>query len=216
MRILNRDKIILISKPRSGSTSLRMALDAYTQPGDIACDTPFDCWHPHHTASKLQSVLAAKGLDFDSYFSFCTARNPYDLVVSYYFFFRPDVNGTYNYSEKYIADNLMAFEDWVRSGRIWDQTLKVLGPDLSTIGVKAFCYDEEGNQLVDRIYSLPEEIGEIEFELGKRLGDATFGVRHANKSTKPQNGYREFYTQETRRLVEQMFEMEFELFDYRF
>lgn len=215
MRILHSQRIVLVSKPRSGSTSLRVSLDAYLHPGDVSCDRPYGQWHPHHTALRLKQIFERKGWNFASYYKFCTSRNPYDLLVSYYEYFRPDGTGTYNYQMGHDRASLMAFKRWVMEGTIWDQTEQRLGRDLGTIGIGPFCFDSRGTQLVDRIFDL-EQVDHLQKELADRLGDSDFSVLHTNMSNRKDTHYREYYDRSTRRRVERMFPLEFELFDYRF
>ena len=216
MRILHSKKLILISKPRSGSTSLRFALDDYLRENDIKCDEPHDEWHPHHTAAILKNIFIGKGWPFDSYWKVCTSRNPYDLVVSYYFYFKPDSAGKYNYQPGYDATSRMPFKKWVHDGRIWDQTRLQLADDISSIGISTFCFDQSGRCLVDEIFDISEHQSDVERSLGRRLDDQNFALPHVNASDCRSVDYRQYFDEESKNRVESLFPKEFELFNYEF
>lgn len=214
MRILHSKRVILISKPRSGSTSLRRALDPYMEEQDVVCNTPYGRWHPHHTALRLRWIFEEMGWHFNEYTKICTARNPYDLVKSYYQYFKPDINGRYSYEAGYDSTTQMPFRDWVLTGRIWDQTHLAAGKDLRSISIDAYCYDQTGNKIVDHIIDLydHERLSDV---CAKALAEPDLSVPHVNKSKNEKNG-REFeFDSEMTAKIEDMFWREFQSFGYK-
>lgn len=214
MRILHSRKLILISKPRSGSTSVRRVFDKYLEEGDIKCDVPFDVWHPHHTATRLNKIFIEKGWDFSEYSIICTSRNPYDLLVSYYFYFQPDIFGRYNFQNSHI-NQLMTFSEWIMTGKTWDHTKLEQGKDLSTIGVENYCYDENGNKIVDYILDI-NDMDNLRYELKQLFDEEDLFIPYVNQSKRGSKSYQEFYDDQTQSKVKKMFFKEFELFDYSF
>ncbi len=214
MRILHSEKIILISKPRSGSTSLRAALNTYLESDDIACDTPFGCWHPHHTAARLKTIFNELGWCYDDYWKICTCRNPFELLISYFQYFRPDLYGNYNYQSVYDSSNLMSFKVWLQRGKIWDQTKRELGSDWGTIGVEAFCFDEEGNCLVDEIVDLSLDADTLKKKLSKKLSDPFFEIPHLNRSASTEDRLASHFDSQSIDRIQELFKKEFELFPY--
>lgn len=213
MRILHSKKFILISKPRSGSTSLRRAVDPFVEEGDIVCNTPYDDWHPHHTALRLRWLFEKNGWDFDEYVKLCTARNPFDLVRSYYAYFKPDAEGRYSYESAYDGSYLMPFRQWVLEGRIWDQTYRQKSEDLRAISIDAYCFDQSDRCIADYIVDV-NDWASLEEVISASVGVEELAVPHVNRSsnTGPAEGL--LYDDDMEEKIRRMFWREFELFDY--
>lgn len=139
---------------------------------------------------------------WDSYFKFAFVRNPWDLLVSTYHFqigrldavraLSPDVHA--------VLDKCASFEDFVR----W---FPVMRGDMTS-----FLADEHGRFIVDfvgRYESIERDFAYV----CERLGiEAPLG--HENRSEHA--SYREYYTPETRAIVERHFARDIERFGYAF
>ncbi|WP_367268204.1 sulfotransferase family 2 domain-containing protein [uncultured Thiohalocapsa sp.] len=80
MRISHQHRFVFLSNPQSGSTSIRIALDPYS---DIKSSTEFP-YHHHTNARRLKEHFLKQGWDWNSYFKFTTVRNPWDRMVARY------------------------------------------------------------------------------------------------------------------------------------
>jgi hypothetical protein len=192
-----------------------MSLDKYIAGSDIKCDEPFDEWHPHHTAEKLKEIFLAKRWDFESYSKIGTSRNPFDLVVSYYCFFKPDRLGKYNFEPSYQSEPLMPFKSWIMNGKVWDHTNLKLGNDLSPIGIENYFYDRSGISLVDNMVDITE-MAKLEGWLKTFLADSSFAIPHINQSSGRRGSREEWFDVESIEKVRAMFRKEFEIFKYNF
>jgi hypothetical protein len=146
-------------------------------------------WFNHKNASDIQRDL---GHDkFNTYFKFCVVRNPYDLIVSSYFWDKLDIDfKTYcqNYAHNY---------DRLNSSRIF-------------INNKPICqYYIRYENLLDDIIVVLEKLGIKDYTI-EDLPNHKSGVRPSGDS------YRKYYDDETRAIVKRLFRQEIDLFGYKF
>ena len=181
MRVLFSKKIIFISKPRCGSTSVRMLLDKYLQPEqkdfavDIAKQKPG--YHPHITAPCLLEQLSTDfEVDFSDFKIFTITRHPLDMLKSYYQFFRPDINGRYNYQDGH-TEELLDFNEWLVSGSVgmqfaWNKNSPdfVTPNDFSPLSLEALVFNVENKNCATDYFRI-EDIGIIEAWLSDVLSD---------------------------------------------
>ena len=201
MRISHKHKFIFLSKPRCASESIRAMLDNYS---DIFSSRQ-DPFRHHVSALELKTHFHQVGWDWEKYFKFISIRNPWDMMVSVYFYSKPDINGTYfwnNSSEKkYIPDQLMAFDEWINRSGFYFWTLK------------RFILDEDGNQLVDLIVKVEDlETGLKDFF--DRVNIPRSQIPHINKTKHKK--YKDYYNEETKRKVEKVFEYDIQIGKYTF
>ena len=164
MRILHSKKLVFISKPRCGSTSLRRILDSQMKDGDEKSDVAGDhsSLHPHTTGPAIYHYLKNNGYDVDNYTFFTVTRNPLNMLQSYYNFFQPDTEFNYNYSPNYNGIRI-GFEEWVSRGKVgigngWKPFLPnyVTSDDLSPLSLDAHVKDSQGNIVCDHIFKMEE------------------------------------------------------------
>ena len=172
MRVLFSKKLIFISKPRCGSTSVRRFLDKYLNPdyNDFAVDVAGrkPGYHPHITAPCLLNQLSQDfKIDFRDYKIFTITRNPLDMLLSYYKFFKPDINGRYNYHPKYVG-GLQDLNQWLVSGRVemvssWMQNSPkfVNTTDFSPLSLEAHIMNHESHCCVTNYFKI-EDISSIQ------------------------------------------------------
>lgn len=213
MRTSHRHKFVFLSKPRTGSTSVRRMLNQYS---DVICDRrgqPESGFHPHLNWEAATELFVEKGWDFSSYFSFATLRNPWGLTVSFYSFFKPDAVGRYNFMSNYDETTSMPFTEWVQAGRTWNIAKKSWRKDISGFGIEAFAFDSEGKQRVDEIFPI-EEIDGLA-EVISEIVQEKILPKHVNKSDRASD-YRKYYDLESRDRVAQLFTKDIEIGGYDF
>jgi len=153
----------------------------------------------NHMPAKL--IRERVGDDvWGSYFKFCAVRNPYDKVVSAFYYVqrfdnRPFVS---------VEDEQSRFERWV-------QTPYLLPIDREQYLIDGkFCLDG-----VLRYESLTADIENLCSKLGLPY-DAAWLPRFKSGSRPPHGITRDLYTEKSRRIVEAAFAFELEHFQYAF
>lgn len=132
--------------------------------------------------------------EWKSYFKFAFARNPWDMLVSYYFWRK---NGKPHKMAK------GSFDDFLKSKSLdnWNDWKKMYTDDNSNIVLDKLCmYENIHQELLD----LPVPYN------GEIL--STF----VKNNTREQNGYRQFYSDETVNLVYDEFKDLINYFNYKF
>lgn len=156
-----------------------------------------------HKHASAQEILTYMGRDsYQSYFSFVFVRNPYDLLVSLYFYITQAKR--HKDHDKVIEMSFKEFANWhiaSKPPRQWD-----------------FVSDSETNALivdyVGRFETLNEDLKTItqKLTLPERRD-----LRHKNPSRKRKSkDYRDYYDPETKALVTAYFKKDLEQFNYDF
>lgn len=224
MRISHKHRFIFISKPRCASTTVREILNPLS---DIISKNvpPF---HHHATALELKTFFKETGWLWSEYYVFTTVRNPWDMMVSYYEKFQPDINGIYNYEKerfgiKYHPNNLISFEDWILKGHTYHR-LKVENRALiKNVWTKGFSKltlantinDEKNKSLVNRIIKtedLESGLNDVFNEIGLR--EKPDGLKRLNSTTRKY--YRSYYNDLTREKIEKEFVSDIKYGSYTF
>ena len=194
MRILHSKKLIFISNPRCGSTSIRLFIDSIMLPGDEKCDhgnqyPEMPILHPHMSAPAVAHYLNSKGIDIGEYQVFTITRNPIDMLWSYYNYFKPDINSNYNYSPKYKSAQLADFEYWLEHGQVGIGLWRKYCPDYITdtnftpLSLEAHANNNKNNNLINKVFKL-EELSDCRIWLEEYLGmNVDIGSHNGSKST---------------------------------
>jgi hypothetical protein len=147
----------------------------------------FNC---HCSASHIKSRLCET--KWNNYYKFCFERNPWDRVVSLYYF-------------RNRAENRPHFSDFVRSNEIL--RLKRLGSNL---------YRINGGIAVDKIYrfeDLPQALQDLRERLNlPEIMDLPFAKSRHRKC----DDYRAMYSRTDRERVSEVFKDEINLLGYEF
>ena len=131
---------------------------------------------------------------FNSYIKFCVVRNPYDKMVSLYF---------YNKSRKKIPSN-MTFKQFVKSGKNCNNFKYHSFRNVSTC--KYFI----------RYETLKEDIKKMCKILKIKNYDINNLPSHKSDTNRDSRNYRKYYDNETKDIVHNGHKKEFDLFGYKF
>lgn len=196
MRISHRFKFIFIAKPKCGSSTVRWCLNQFS---DIVSsnDQNSPYWN-HVSASNLREFLGEEV--WNSYFTFSTIRNPWDMVVSLYRFGKPDMQGRHFWHPNWDKTTSfhLPFKKFVlkQKGFSWMKYENFLGKNM---------------QLVVRMEDFAIELPRV-FE---RLKLPRIEIPHLNKNS-IQVDYRKWYSTETRIVIAKCFEQDIDVGKYVF
>ncbi len=219
MRISHSSKFIFLSKPKCATTSIRQALDSFS---DIKSTQEYP-FHHHVKAFELKRHFESVNWPWDEYFKFITVRNPWDMIVSYFTFGKPDINGNFWWqSDIYDRNQLVGFKDWVLYKRkSWHHLLpsrngylnNVFTDDFSSLTLNSYILDEYGNCLVDEIIKT-EEIDDGFQSVISKLGINIKLIPKLNESK--HSSYQDYYDEQTAKVVETEFKFDIVFGNYRF
>lgn len=213
--ILSRGrKYLFIHAPKTGGTSMALALEARAMKDDIMLgDTPKArqrrkrlagveaagrLWK-HSTLADLDGVVSAEELD--DLFIFTMVRNPWDRMVSYYHWLRAQ---SFEHPSVELAKKL-EFEAFVAE--------PLIGQSFSSAPAASYVTDAQGAErkcLFIRLEHLARDIAPLEAHLGFALD-----MPHVNRSARA-GDYREAYTDESREQVATYCADDIERFGYAF
>jgi hypothetical protein len=225
LRISHSKKFVFFSKPKCASSTIRKMLNKYS---DII-STDHAPYHHHTIALQMKIHFDEMGWDWNSYFKFITMRNPWDMIVSFYHFAKPDINGIYYWekSRDGIARDSttrLPFEEWVLNKDIkksWHGLLLKNGEfhkntwtnDFSFFTLNNFILDEKGEILVDYIVKV-ENIEKGLKTVCDKINIPFKRIRKLNKSK--HKHYRQYYSEETRKVIEEEFQYDIKIGEYEF
>ncbi len=215
MIISHGRKYIFVHIPKTGGTSLSLALEARVKKDDILIgDTPKAKKRKRRlkdvkTTGRLwkhSRLIDIYGLvtqdQIEEYFVFTIVRNPWDRMVSYYHwlaaqsFDHPAVSvAKENDFKAFLADPMIQHS---------------LRNDVS----RYYVSDQAGNlccNLYLRIENLADDIRRLEQNAGLKLDS----IPHLNQSSRDK-GYCDYYDMQSRRLIETIFAEDIEKFKYTF
>lgn len=151
------------------------------------------------------------------------------MVVSFYHYAKPDINGIYYWEEardgiKRQHDRLLPFEQWVlgedikksfhfllyKNGKfhknIWTN-------DFSFFTLNNFIFDQNGGSLVDYIVKVENFKKELKVAFAE-IGIPLLWIRKRN--TSKHKHYKLYYSQETKKIIEREFQYDIEVGEYVF
>ena len=214
MIISHGRKYIFVHIPKTGGTSLALALEAKAMKDDVLVgDTPKAknrrkrvkdvetsgrLWK-HSKLSDLYGLVDQNQME--SYFVFTLVRNPWDRMVSYYHWLR---NQGFDHPQVELAKQV-AFTDFLNDAH----TQATLAADQAS----RYVCDRSGVDRCDlylRLEHLAEDVPKLEDGIGMKLGI----VPHENTSDR--GHYRNYYTEQDQALVGRLFGVDADRFGYRF
>jgi hypothetical protein len=157
----------------------------------------------HYTAMELREILGPT--EFESKFKFGFVRNPWDKVVSEYRF------RIWTYQNELTSDT--SFSTWLKSTYV-DRDPKYYDWPKMFLPQLEWITNEKGEIAVDfigRFENLQNDFDVISsaIKIDRQL------LRHENRS-RESAGYRHYYDQETKTIVEKLFKADIEYFGYKF
>ncbi len=165
----------------------------FLQSGRISSLPPWPRqYYAHMTAKEIRAVVDED--IWNSYFKFTIERNPWDWVVSYYYFWM-----------KYNRD--ISFDEFVRSG---------IAQKASNLSF----YTDASDVLVDKVIKY-EEFDTALPELSERMGYPEnladiMKETHAKSHLRKVRDYHDLYNDETKALVAEQFKREIEMCGYQY
>lgn len=217
MRISHHYRFVFLAYPRTASRSVRELLDPYSDIQGVH-PTRTGRKHPfaqHMPAREAKQVFDEQGWNWFDYQRFCVVRNPYTRVVSLYHHYQdmrtqkapgfapiPKLRALV----KYAIERPKTFKEYVLSIDIRQGM---------TMPLYDFIHDDAGNCLVNDVLKyeeLPDELPLYLRDLGievdaseiPRVGSS--GIGH----------YRDYYDEETRAFVANLYQYEIDRFKYSF
>ena len=154
-------------------------------------------FNPHATASEVREKMPAI---FDSYFKFAFVRNPWDWLVSLYYFFRQNKRDPRH--DKAMAISFPDFVEW----QIEEQIQRQLD----------FITDTAGNIIVDFIGKYETLNQDYEYVIHKLSIDAPSLPRMNVSNARKNRDYRRFYTDAAYEMVLNYFQDDIKTFNYSF
>jgi len=194
-----KNNFLFIHVPKTGGNSIQIVLEKYSDDKIVDYDENMDTFEitnetynttKHSTLSYYKNVLDPK--IYDSLFKFCVVRNPWEMVISYYF-----SQHWKNYKEFYPIEF-----DWDI-----DSCIKLLNREIKPL--EYFIGEDFSNINFIRYENLNEDFKKILEKLNIK-GD----LPHKNKSN--HKHYSEYYDEELIKLVSDKFEKEIKFFGYEF
>lgn len=207
--IFHNHKTIFVHIPKAGGTSIEDMLWP-----DKSTRTENDLWMgfvkpyynkyqtgglQHLTSSQIRTEIGEE--IFNRYYKFSIVRNPWDKIVSQYVYMgkREDLR-------KFIGmKNKCSFEKYLqlitkKEHVQWKKQLE-------------FILDDNGDLLVDDVFKL-ENMADNVSQLSAKVGVDFSQLPHNNKGVR--KPYREYYTNETKEIVADMYRHDIDYFDYQF
>lgn len=190
---LSRHKVIFIHIPKSAGTSITNEIYG----GRIG----------HFTASECKKYLGT--YRFNSFFKFSVTRNPYDRLVSSYFYATQGgtSEGGINNPSLYQSYPFRTFKSFVKEWLVYQKMDKV---EMIFRPQYLFLYEND-KLLVDYIGKV-EALKEVEEELFIKL-NISYNFNHLNRSVRNKS-YHQYYDEETKRIVKTIYKKDFDYLGY--
>jgi hypothetical protein len=153
MRVSHKYKFIFLSNPQSGSSSIRAALNPYS---DIISSKEPPYQH-HINAIRLKAQFQEMGWDWDKYLKFTTIRNPWSRMVGRYHYGLKNPSSVWHLPAK----NARIFGEFINHREV----LRVSRSHT----IDKFAFGENGEPLLNHILKL-EDINTELPKILKKLG----------------------------------------------
>lgn len=184
------DDSIFISIPKTGTNSIRDSLGMKVQ-------------FNHLSALRVKQEIGEE--KWGQSFKFSFVRNPFDKLVSWYFYHRDNLKMEFYY--EYTFKQWVLAKCPVHRGIAWGNCT------LTALGTHNYLLDLNDNLMVDFLGKIESIEKDFDMLLQKFSYDQCKLV-HVNKSN--HKNYREYYDSESREEVEKLFKKDLVVFEYQF
>ncbi|MBT4870362.1 MAG: sulfotransferase family 2 domain-containing protein [Candidatus Diapherotrites archaeon] len=221
MLISHKKKFVAIAIQKTGSRSIRNALLSFADIFPIPANKSSPYYH-HTTAQKLKEEFEKQGWNWEDYFKFAFVRNPWDVLVSHYFYNKLMAHQWQNKEGKFKDPETDEEKKMLdaqgekctkfitrhpTSKEALKHLAKIIKPQYD------YLFDTNGNQLVDFIGRFENLQNDFDIICDK-LNIQKTKLLYANKSN--HKNYTEYYDEETKKLVEEKFGKDIKKFGYKF
>ena len=203
-------KFIFLKTRKTAGTSIQESLLPQCETGDVVTREWTDLMTSQRCViqefASLEEIEHHFNLDRSSFFTFGFTRNPYDLILSRYFYqikmnriAGPATKADFN---RWVRETYFVGEPGFPGGRYLKDRSRLL------------LFDERGNPKVDFIGKVEHLAEDFRYAV-QRIGlrEATT-LRHVNKSNQNRVEYRQWLAPDCRELVQQHFDFEIDYFQY--
>ncbi len=198
-----------IDIPRTSSTSIKIELakkfgSAYGKSDVFEKKYRGFQLLPNHLPARVMRDYLGED-QWKNIFSFTIVRNPWDRVVSLYF---------YRLKSKLLRQD-MGFREYIfklKNSEFGKEPFRFYG---HYYGCSDFVTDENGNIIVSYIAKYETRTKDLTY-LSEKLNMPEFGKLATQKATPVTMHYSEYYDNETKKIVEEIYSKDIELFDYKF
>lgn len=192
MRISHKHKFIYLSTPKACSSSIRVALNKYSDIISKNHSPPY----PHHgKVESIKNVFKKNKWDWSSYYKFTSVRNPWDRMVSLW---------TYGKKTKAIPARFETFQSWLASDHNWLNL---------HWGYDDYYREKNGDIALN--YIIKSESLQLDFKKVCKEINIPYKKIPLINSTKHKH-YIEYYNDKARKIVAEKFAKDIEYFGYEF
>lgn len=204
MGLLREKKLLFCHIPKNGGETVHKIMETLDN---------LEFRNTHYSLTMLKKKINNDKL-FNECLKFCIVRNPWDRMVSTYFFRKSRREWKFGPKEQWSLD----FNDWIKY--IYSEEYQNLNIINCNIDVLKYHYgsslrwvvDENNNIIADKIIKF-ENISTELSDLFKMYGYTNAITK--NNSTKHKD-YRTYYNEESKKLVSENFKEDIEYFNYEF
>lgn len=189
------NRCIFVHIPKAGGVSVATSLF-----GNLG--------YGHRPIYKYLYIFNKK--EFKEYFKFTFVRNPWDRLVSAYFFLKS--GGFHGEDKQWFEENIAQYDgfdgfvlNWLNSENIYKGIHFIPQFEFVTINSKI---------VIDKVYKI-EEFEKSVQDISNRL-QTQISLSHKNKTSNREKDYKLYYTPETQKIVEKVYKKDIDLFGYQF
>lgn len=226
MILSHKHKFVFIANGKTGTTSIESALSSCNEGGAYENNVK-GLYAKKHVPPAV--VRAQLGPDlWEEYFTFCFVRNPWDWVVSQYFWNFESTPITWSDMLHNPIHALRRYKS--RSETPSPETLKTFSPSdirelyehlrryravyqADTLFQYHYAYGPDGTKLVDYVGRF-ENMEDDFYQLVGNIGLDNVKIPHKNATS--HRDYRAYYTDETAQLVRSLWKVDVDTFGYTF
>ena len=203
MPICHGRKFIFVHIPKNAGSTVEVTLgihkkECMVEGKDSIIENGISYSLQHLTSKQLKTHNITKNI-FDTYFKFAFVRNPYQRVLSEYFWLNQK-----NISKVKVSPE--NFTKWI------DEFYSVIDKDHKLTQYE-YLYDENKNVLVDFIGTV-ENFDEDFTTITKKFGRPMFAKEYNSSRVKKSVNHSSYLTQENKEKIYNLFKIDFETFGY--